>query len=267
MQCEEWADANSELFKEAHDETVHKNSYKRKLYELISASLYKAGKVRYLLQSPGNHNAQSIGHGNPDDRINERNTVHIFQKNMGINYVGQISCNFFKQHDAERHAAKEYQRLPRLFRHMMSAEPPAAGAEDKSGIQKEEGIVEPFGNGLGHSPRCDAVVPGHGAGGCGTEESSDSQFHQIPFRQPALGQHVFNPVAHEEVKSRLAHRQERIQEIIHFRTPLENEERHHGHHTHKEQVQTDEVQIKLLIQHLHQLPPDGKHEEERNIDI
>ena len=39
MQCEEWADANSELFKEAHDETVHKNSYKRKLYELISASL------------------------------------------------------------------------------------------------------------------------------------------------------------------------------------------------------------------------------------
>ena len=39
MQCEEWADANSELFKEAHDETVHKNSYKSRLYELISASL------------------------------------------------------------------------------------------------------------------------------------------------------------------------------------------------------------------------------------
>jgi len=39
MQCEEWADANSELFKEAHDEAAHKNSYKRKLYELISASL------------------------------------------------------------------------------------------------------------------------------------------------------------------------------------------------------------------------------------
>ena len=41
MQCEEWADANNELFKEAHDETVHKNSYKRKLYELIGASLKK----------------------------------------------------------------------------------------------------------------------------------------------------------------------------------------------------------------------------------
>ena len=39
MQCEEWADPNSKLFKEAHDETVHKNFYKRKLYELISASL------------------------------------------------------------------------------------------------------------------------------------------------------------------------------------------------------------------------------------
>ena len=39
MQCEEWTDANSKLFKEVHDEAVHKNSYKRKLYELISASL------------------------------------------------------------------------------------------------------------------------------------------------------------------------------------------------------------------------------------
>ncbi len=47
MQCEEWADANSELFKEAHDETVHKNSYKRKLYESISAS---QGKRYYNLR-------------------------------------------------------------------------------------------------------------------------------------------------------------------------------------------------------------------------
>ena len=39
MQCKEWADANSELFKESHDEAVHKNSYKSRLYELISASL------------------------------------------------------------------------------------------------------------------------------------------------------------------------------------------------------------------------------------
>ena len=30
---------NSELFKESHDEAVHKNFYKSKLYELISASL------------------------------------------------------------------------------------------------------------------------------------------------------------------------------------------------------------------------------------
>ena len=39
MQCKEWDDANSELFKESHDEAVHKNSYKSGLYELISASL------------------------------------------------------------------------------------------------------------------------------------------------------------------------------------------------------------------------------------
>ncbi len=39
MQCKEWDDANSELFKESHDEVVHKNSCKSRLYELISASL------------------------------------------------------------------------------------------------------------------------------------------------------------------------------------------------------------------------------------
>ena len=39
MQYKEWDDANSELFKESHDEAVHKNSYKSRLYELISASL------------------------------------------------------------------------------------------------------------------------------------------------------------------------------------------------------------------------------------
>ncbi len=35
MQCKEWGDANSELFKEPHDEAVHKNSYKSRLCELI----------------------------------------------------------------------------------------------------------------------------------------------------------------------------------------------------------------------------------------
>ena len=39
MQCKEWDDANSELFKESHDEAVHKISYESKLYELISAYL------------------------------------------------------------------------------------------------------------------------------------------------------------------------------------------------------------------------------------
>ena len=39
MQCKEWDDENSELFKEFHDEAVHKISYESRLYELISASL------------------------------------------------------------------------------------------------------------------------------------------------------------------------------------------------------------------------------------
>ena len=45
MQCKEWDDANSELFKESHDEAVHKNSYKSRLYELISASLMRSEKM------------------------------------------------------------------------------------------------------------------------------------------------------------------------------------------------------------------------------
>ena len=39
MQCKEWDDANSELFKESHDEAAHKNPFKSRLYDLISASL------------------------------------------------------------------------------------------------------------------------------------------------------------------------------------------------------------------------------------
>jgi hypothetical protein len=42
MQCKEWDDANSKLFKESHDEAVHKISYESKLYELISASLARS---------------------------------------------------------------------------------------------------------------------------------------------------------------------------------------------------------------------------------
>ena len=53
MQCKEWDDANSELFKESHDEAVHKNSYKSRLYELISASLViEAGKGPNKKRSP-----------------------------------------------------------------------------------------------------------------------------------------------------------------------------------------------------------------------
>ena len=33
MQCKEWDNAYGKLFKESHDEAVHKNSYKGRLYE------------------------------------------------------------------------------------------------------------------------------------------------------------------------------------------------------------------------------------------
>ena len=61
MQCKEWDDANSELFKESHDAAVQKNSYKGRLCELISASLKSSGSAKSqenpastLLLSSGN---------------------------------------------------------------------------------------------------------------------------------------------------------------------------------------------------------------------
>ena len=59
MQCKEWDDANSELFKESHDEAVHKNSYKSRLYELISASLdrpHAKDRKAYQGEYPGKFN-------------------------------------------------------------------------------------------------------------------------------------------------------------------------------------------------------------------
>ena len=51
MQCKEWDDANSELFKESHDEAVHKISYESRLYELISASLASCTKILHFVQN------------------------------------------------------------------------------------------------------------------------------------------------------------------------------------------------------------------------
>ena len=50
MQCKEWDDANSKLFKESHDEAVHKNPYKTRLYELISASLNLESSVMFIIE-------------------------------------------------------------------------------------------------------------------------------------------------------------------------------------------------------------------------
>ena len=62
MQCKEWDDANSELFKESHDEAVHKNSYKSRLYELISASLGLTGPLgRRVLKFDGTCGAEGCG--------------------------------------------------------------------------------------------------------------------------------------------------------------------------------------------------------------
>ena len=41
MQCKEYFDANSELFKEEHDEALHENTCEIEFCDLISVSLSK----------------------------------------------------------------------------------------------------------------------------------------------------------------------------------------------------------------------------------
>ena len=41
MQCKEYSDANSELFKEEHDEVLHENTCEIEFCDLISVSLSK----------------------------------------------------------------------------------------------------------------------------------------------------------------------------------------------------------------------------------
>lgn len=41
MQCKEYSDANSELFKEEYDEALHENTYEIEFCDLISVSLSK----------------------------------------------------------------------------------------------------------------------------------------------------------------------------------------------------------------------------------
>ena len=60
----EWDDANSELFKESHDEAVHKISYESKLYELISASL-AASFARLAYSKRNTHTAYYITSSEP----------------------------------------------------------------------------------------------------------------------------------------------------------------------------------------------------------
>ena len=60
MQCKEWDDANSKLFKESHDEAVHKNSYKSRLYELISASLVIGEKKVLRINGPCGPKVQRV---------------------------------------------------------------------------------------------------------------------------------------------------------------------------------------------------------------
>ena len=69
MQCKEWDDANSELFKESHDEAVHKNSYKSRLYDLISASLKSALRdclpALIVILTPGEDDKREAGLPSP----------------------------------------------------------------------------------------------------------------------------------------------------------------------------------------------------------
>ena len=81
MQCKEWGDANSELFKEPHDEAVHKNSYKSRLCELISASLAHLPADKVPNFPKGSHAVIQLRHHQREFMrhtwINSQGYIHI----------------------------------------------------------------------------------------------------------------------------------------------------------------------------------------------
>lgn len=84
------------------------------------SQLYEPVKVRYPFQEPGNDDAEAVSDRDPDYRIDERNPIEILQEYMGINNMGQIPGDFFKEHDTEGHAAQEYERFPYAFRNFVA---------------------------------------------------------------------------------------------------------------------------------------------------
>ena len=46
MQCKEYSDANSELFKEEYDEALHENTCEIEFCDLISVSFIRSGRGR-----------------------------------------------------------------------------------------------------------------------------------------------------------------------------------------------------------------------------
>ena len=65
------------------------------------SQLYEPVKVRYPFQEPGNDDAEAVSDRDPDYRIDERNPIEILQEYMGINNMGQIPGDFFKEHDTK----------------------------------------------------------------------------------------------------------------------------------------------------------------------
>ena len=149
----------------------------------------------------------------------------------------------------------------------MVREPISGRKIDESGIQKEEGIVETRGDGFDEPAHRRAVETCHDGGNHGAAKSRDAEIREISFRNPIARNDVLNPVADDEIKTRFAHGEQRIQEIIHFAPAAENEEGNDRHDADEEKIEADEVEIVGIFEVSHHGAPEREHEEETDINV
>ncbi len=102
-----------------------------KYYKKGLNQFFEIGDFPY---EPGEEEAQEVGEADPDDCIDEGEAVQVDQEDPGQNYVGEISGDFFKKHNAEGEASQTYQTTTPGKGDFVGQEIPARQAEDEGGV-------------------------------------------------------------------------------------------------------------------------------------
>lgn len=224
-------------------------------------------EVGDFFDGPGHEGAEAEGCGDPDDGVDEGRMGEPGEKDAVQEGTCHRTGDFFEEHHAECHIPQENPPLLPDGGQGMAGEPVAGKAEYEGRIEEQEGIIKPFRDWFCNTASKRSAVPGHGGRDDGAGKSGEAKADEIFLRNPGGGQYIFDPVADQEIEGRLADGKDWIEKAIDFRASFKDEERNDRNAAHKDEVQTDEVKIKLVCEIPDQDAPDGEHEEECYINI